>query len=112
MGLSIDGVLAKDKLAQSTYKQSPTRTARYLVKIFSARSTVVLQLPCCPGKQGNSQKNVHKNLNPSSGSSINTNSVSLCIPGDGDEVADDAEGADEEEGEGGRAGYGLLGHHL
>ena len=62
--------------------------------------------------KGNSQKIVHKNLNPSSGSSINTNSVSLCIPGDGDEVADDAEGADEEEGEGGRAGYGLLGHHL
>ena len=34
------------------------------------------------------------------------------IPGDGDEVADDAERADEEEGEGGRARYRLLRHHL
>ena len=36
----------------------------------------------------------------------------VSVPGDGDEVADDAEGADKEEGEGGRARYRLLGHDL
>ena len=29
----------------------------------------------------------------------------VIVPGDGDEVADDAESADEQEGEGGRPGY-------
>ena len=53
--------LAYSKMSPKTYSKIITRLGFYLEKrlskLFSESSTVEMQLPCCPGKQGGLSEN-------------------------------------------------------